>query len=134
MNLLTNQVDCDLVLADAAEERADLEYRQTQLRHLQSVGSGRASEKGAELVAATAEYNALERLLVDMPEGPTRQKNERAYKRLEYRIYVLNQQQQTGLSGVVTQFQRHYELNCLGAQLGENATLTTEVQARRAAL
>ena len=134
VHLLTSQADCDLVLAEAAEERADLEYRQTQLQHLQNVGSGRATEKGAALAGATAEYNALATLLAGMAEGPTKQKNEREYKRLEYRIYVLNQQQSNGTSGVVAQFQRQYELNCLIDQLAENTTLKTEVEARRAAL
>ncbi|UOQ74284.1 hypothetical protein [Hymenobacter cellulosilyticus] len=132
--LLTTVADCDLVLAEAAEERAELQFRQTQLQHLQLVGNGRATEKSAELTGATAEYNALTTLLAGMADGPTKKKNQREHKRLEYRIYVLSQQQATGNSGVLAQFKRRYELNCLTQQLTENVTLTTEVEARRAQL
>ncbi|TGE25730.1 hypothetical protein E5K00_11220 [Hymenobacter aquaticus] len=132
--LLTTVADCDLVLAEAAEERAELLFRQTQLQHLQLVGTGRATEKSAELTGALAEYNSLTTLLANMADGTTKKRNQREHKRLEYRIYVLSQEQTTGTSGIVAQFKRRYELNCLAQQLLENATLTTEVEARRAAL
>ncbi|MBG8552476.1 MULTISPECIES: hypothetical protein [Hymenobacter] len=134
VNSLTSKADCDLVLEEAAEERADLEYRQTQLQRLHTMGSDRATEKSAELTGATAEYNTLTTLLASMTEGPTKKKNEREHKRLEYRIYVLNQQQATGATGVVAQFKRLYELNCITRELAENAALKSEVEARKAAL
>lgn len=134
VNILTTVADCDLVLADAAEERVEIEYRQAQLQHLQTVGTGRSTELTAELAGATLEFNTLTTVLATMPDGPTKRKNLREHKRLEYRIFVLGEQQASGDSGVVVRFKRQYELNCLAQQLTENTTLKTEVEARRAAL
>lgn len=134
VELLTSVADCDLVLADAAEERAEIDYRQKQLQHLHTVGTGRSTELTAALTGATTEYNVLGSLLPTMTDGPTKKKNEREYKRLEYRIYVLGEQQTSGENGVVTQFKRKYEINCITRQFEENDTLKAEVEERRRVL
>ncbi|MCC2548035.1 hypothetical protein LJY25_16420 [Hymenobacter sp. BT175] len=134
MNLLTTVAECDQVLSEAADERAELEFRQVQLQRLHSMGTGKAAELQVELTGATSEYNTLAALLPGMAEGNAKKRNEREYKRLEYRIYVLTQQQSSGQGGILTRFKRQYELNCLAQSLIENNTLKTEVEARRAAL
>ncbi|MCB2408614.1 hypothetical protein [Hymenobacter lucidus] len=134
VELLTTVADCDLVLAAAAEERAEIDYRQTQLQHLHTVGVGRSTELNAALTGATTEYNVLGALLPTMAEGNTKKKNEREYKRLEYRIYVLGEQQASGENGVIAQFKRKYEINCITRQFEENDTLKAEVEARRTVL
>lgn len=134
VELLDTAEDCDAVLEAAAEERAEIEYRRTQLQRINTVGTGRATELNTELSGATAEYNNLATMLPGMAEGPTKKKNMREFKRLEYRIYLLNDKKTTGDSGVLAVFKRKYELNCLALELTENTTLATEVQARKTAL
>ncbi len=134
VHLLTTVAECDQVLSEAADERAELEFRQTQLQRLHNMGTGKAAEVQNELIGATSEYNTLAALLPGMAAGNAKKRNEREFKRLEYRIYVLTQQQNSGQGGILTRFKRQYELNCLAQSLIENNTLKTEVEARRAAL
>jgi len=134
VELLTTVEDCDLVLAEAAEELGEIQYRQTQLNRFTTIGTGRATELTNELSGATSEYNNLAAILPGMAEGPTKKKNMREFKRLEYQIYLLNDKKTSGDSGPLALIKRRYELNCLTLATTENATLTTEVQARKTAL
>jgi hypothetical protein len=133
VNLLLTIADCDLVLADAAVERIEIEYRHSQLQRLHTLGNGNASKLSAELSSKTREYNNLTIALAAMPEGPDKSKELIEYKRLDYLISKMNDQQATGVNGAVMQFKRTFEVNCLAEALTENATLATEVGNRRTA-
>ena len=69
---LTTVADCDAILAMAAKEKGDLEYRQTGIRRQQTSYADNSVEITTELAAVEAEIEAYTDIISGLPDGQSK--------------------------------------------------------------
>ena len=129
---LTSVADCDLMLGAAEKEKNDLSFRKTSLERKQTQFAGNAIEVEAGLQATTAELSALDTIIAALPDGQIKNGNITRKKRLELKLYLLNQKK--GDNGGIALVDKEFDLGRVIKELEETDAFITAVKARKAAL
>ena len=129
---LTSVADCDLMLGMAARQKSDLSFRRTSLERQRTHYAENAVDVEAELIAANAEYTALETVIATLPEGQVKDDNTTRLKKLDLKRYLLNEKKES--YGGVALIDKEFDLARVDKQLDEADAFIAALQARKAAL
>ena len=86
----------------------------------------------AGLQATTAELSALDTIIAALPDGDIKSANTTRKKRLELKLYLLNQKK--GDNGGIALVDKEFDLGRVIKELEETDTFINAVKARKAAL
>ncbi|WP_157097915.1 hypothetical protein [Niabella ginsenosidivorans] len=129
---LTTTFDCDAVLTIAASEQKNLEWKKLSLERQEEQYEKNAVGIAAELVGKQAEKAALDTVIDNLPDGPTKNDNIIKRTKVEYSIFLLENRKAN--YGDVALLEKELELQRAGKELEEIATFIAEVEARKAAI
>jgi hypothetical protein len=131
-NLLTTVADCELLLARAAKEKAELEFKilsgERDFSHYSTV----ASAVTADLEAINADIEATETVIAALPDGRTKEENQDKLVKLNYRKFILENRKENYNS--ITLLETEMEIAQLNQQKTEVAAFVTAVTSRKTAL
>jgi hypothetical protein len=129
---LTSKADCDVLIEQANEEKSDLLFRKTAVEHQTSGYEKTASSVEADLQSSTAQLNALTTVIAGLPEGQVKDANVTKQKKLELRVYLLNQKKEN--YGAFALLLNQFEKAKIELELTEVDSFIDALQTRKAAL
>ena len=131
---LTQVADCDALLAWAAREKADLNFKKLSDERMTSQYAETSLALDAILQGVLAELAATETILAVLPEGPTKEEALKKKTRLEYKKFLLETRRES--YGTVASLEKEMDLGRVIQEIEEvdlfiNAISTkkTELQA-----
>jgi hypothetical protein len=126
---LTTVADCDVLLGIAQKEKSDLNFKKLSEERLVTNYSNTAVEIDAILQGVNAEIAAVDTVLAILPEGPTKEAEEKRKVRLEYRKFLLENRKES--YGAVAQLEKELDLERVNKQLAEVDVFIAEVTTHR---
>lgn len=132
VNKITTIADCDLLLAWAAKEKADLNFKKLSEERLTTNYSTASIEIEAELQSVLTEITATETIIAALPAGNSREDAVKKKVRLEYKKFLLENRKES--YGVVALLEKELDLTTVTANLAEIDVFITAINTRKAAL
>lgn len=132
VNKITTIADCDLLLAWAAKEKADLNFKKLSEERLTTNYSTATIEIEAELQSVLTEINATETIIAALPAGNIREDAVKKKVRLEYKKFLLENRKES--YGVVALLQKELDLTTVTLNLAEIDVFITAINTRKASL
>ena len=129
---LTTIADCDVLLTMANKEKADLAFKKLSEERLVTNYSTTAVEIDAVLQGVIAEIAAVDSILAVLPEGPTKDSEEKRKVRLEYKKFLLENRKES--YGAVALLEKELDLERVNKQLDEVNLFIDAVTAHKATL
>jgi hypothetical protein len=126
---LTTVADCDVLFGMAQKEKSDLNFKKLSEERLVTNYSNTAVEIDAILQGVNAEIAAVDTVLAILPEGPTKEAEEKRKVRLEYRKFLLENRKES--YGAVALLEKELDLERINKQLAEVDVFIAEVTAHR---
>ena len=132
VNKITTIADCDLLLAWAAKEKADLNFKKLSEERLTTNYSTATIEIEAELQSVLTEITATETIIAALPAGNSREDAVKKKVRLEYKKFLLENRKES--YGVVALLEKELDLTTVTANLVEIDVFIAAINTRKAAL
>ncbi len=132
VNKITTVADCDLVLAWAAKEKADLEFKKLSEERMTTNYSITAIEIDAELQSVNTEIDATTTIIATLPEGQSKEDAVKKKVKLEYKKFLLETRKES--YGVVALLEKELDLAQVTQSLTEIDAFTAAINARKALL
>jgi hypothetical protein len=132
INRLSTIADCDAVLALAQKDKADLEFKNLSLQRNYQSYQSRSVQLTADIQVTQAEINALTTVIAGLPDGDTKDDNIAKQKRLEYRLFTLQEQSEN--YGVIALLEKELEINFVEKQLAETLTFIQLVETKKTSI
>jgi hypothetical protein len=132
VNKITTIADCDLLLAWAAKEKADLNFKKFSEERLTNNYSTASIEIDAELQSVITEIAATETIIAALPAGNSREDAVKKKVRLEYKKFLLENRKES--YGVVALLEKELDLTKVTLELTEIDTFTDAITARKLAI
>jgi hypothetical protein len=132
VNKITTIADCDLLLAWAAKEKADLNFKKLSEERLTNNYSTASIEIDAELQSVITEIAATETIIAALPAGNSREDAVKKKVRLEYKKFLLENRKES--YGVVALLEKELDLTKVTLELTEIDTFTDAITARKLAI
>ena len=129
---ITTVADCDLLLAWAAKEKADLNFKKLSEERLTNNYSTASIEIDAELQSVLTEIAATETIIAALPAGNSKEDAIKKKVRLEYKKFLLENRKES--YGVVALLEKELDLTKVTLELTEIDTFTDAITTRKAAL
>lgn len=129
---LTLVADCNSLLAWAAREKADLNYKKITIERVSQKYAETSVGLDAELQGVIAEIAANDTIISVLPEGPTKEEALDKKVRLEYKKFVLENRREN--YGTVALLQKESELGRIEQEIVEVDAFVVAVEARVLAL
>jgi len=129
---ITTVADCDLLLAWAAKEKADLNFKKLSEERLTNNYSTASIEIDAELQAVLTEITATETIIATLPAGNSKEDAGKKKVKLEYKKFLLENRKES--YGVVALLEKEHDLAKVTLELAEIDAFTAAITARKAAL
>ncbi len=129
---LTTIADCDMLLTLANKEKADLTFKKLSEERLVTNYSSTAIEIDAVLQGVIAEIAAVDTVLAVLPEGSTKEAEEKRKVRLEYKKFLLENRKES--YGAVALLEKELDLERVNRQIAEVDVFIAEVTAHKATL
>ena len=129
---ITTVADCDLLLAWAAKEKADLNFKKLSEERLTNNYSTASIEIDAELQAVLTEITATETIIAALPAGNSKEEAVKKKIRLEYKKFLLENRKES--YGIVALLEKELDLTKVTLELTEIDTFTDAITTRKAAL
>lgn len=129
---ITTIADCDVLLGMAQKERSDLAFKKLSEERLVTNYSNTAVEIDAILQGVIAEIAAVDTVLAILPEGSTRDAEEKRKVRLEYRKFLLENRKES--YGAVALLEKQLDLQRVIKQLDEVDLFIDQITAHKATL
>ncbi len=129
---ITTVADCDLLLAWAAKEKADLNFKKLSEERMTNNYSTTSVEIDAELQSVMAEIAATETIITTLPEGNSKEDAVKKKVRLEYKKFLLENRKES--YGVVALLEKELDLAKVTLELAEIDAFTAAITTRKAAL
>ena len=114
---LTTIADCDVLLNMANKEKADLTFKKLSEERLVTNYSTTSVEIDAILQGVIAEIAAVNSILAVLPDGPTKDTEEKRKVRLEYKKFLLENRKES--YGAVALLEKELDLERVNKQLDE---------------
>ena len=105
---ITTVADCDLLLAWAVKEKADLNYKKLSEERLTNNYSETSIEIDAELQSVISEIAATETIIATLPDGNSKEDAIKKKVRLEYKKFLLENRKDS--YGVVALLEKELDL------------------------
>jgi len=132
VNKITTVADCDLLLAWAAKEKADLEFKKLSEERLTNNYSTTSIEIDAELQSVNTEIDATTTIIATLPEGQSKEDAVKKKVKLEYKKFLLQTRKES--YGVVALLEKELDLNNVTQSLAEVDAFVAAITTRKAAL
>ena len=129
---LTTIDDCDVLLTMANKEKADLAFKKLSEERLVTNYSTTSVEIDAVLQGVIAEIAAVDSILTVLPNGPTKDSEEKRKVRLEYKKFLLENRKES--YGAVALLEKELDLERVNKQLDEVNLFIDAVTAHKATL
>ena len=129
---LTTIADCDVLLNIANKEKADLAFKKLSEERLVTNYSTTSVEIDAVLQGVIAEIAAVDSILAVLPNGPTKDSEEKRKVRLEYKKFLLENRKES--YGAVALLEKELDLERVNKQLDEVNLFIDAVTAHKATL
>lgn len=129
---LTTIADCDVLLTMANKEKADLAFKKLSEERLVTNYSTTSVEIDAILQGVIAEIAAVDSILAVLPNGPTKDSEEKRKVRLEYKKFLLENRKES--YGAVALLEKELDLERVNKQLDEVNLFIDAVTAHKATL
>ena len=129
---LTTIADCDVLLNMANKEKADLAFKKLSEERLVTNYSTTSVEIDAVLQGVIAEIAAVDSILAVLPNGPTKDSEEKRKVRLEYKKFLLENRKES--YGAVALLEKELDLERVNKQLDEVNLFIDAVTAHKASL
>ena len=129
---LTTIADCDVLLTMANKEKSDLAFKKLSEERLVTNYSTTAVEIDAVLQGVIAEIAAVDSILTVLPNGPTKDSEEKRKVRLEYKKFLLENRKES--YGAVALLEKELDLERVNKQLDEVNLFIDAVTAHKATL
>lgn len=129
---LTVVADCNSLLAWAAREKADLNYKKITIERVSQKYAETSVGLDAEIQGVIAEIAATETIIAALPDGPSKEAALDKKVTLEYRKFVLENRKEN--YGTVALLQKESELGRIDQELAEVDAFVAAVEARVLAL
>ena len=129
---LTTIADCDVLLTMANKEKADLVFKKLSEERLVTNYSTTSVEIDAVLQGVIAEIAAVDSILAVLPNGPTKDSEEKRKVRLEYKKFLLENRKES--YGAVALLEKELDLERVNKQLDEVNLFIDAVTAHKATL
>ncbi|TXI67750.1 MAG: hypothetical protein E6Q46_02590 [Flavobacterium sp.] len=129
---LTTVADCDVLLTMANKEKADLTFKKLSEERLVTNYSTTSVEIDAILQGVIAEISAVNSILAVLPEGSTKESEEKRKVRLEYKKFLLENRKES--YGAVALLEKELDLERVNKQLDEVNLFIDAVTAHKATL
>ena len=129
---LTTIADCDVLLNMANKEKADLTFKKLSEERLVTNYSTTSVEIDAVLQGVIAEIAAVDSILAVLPNGPTKDSEEKRKVRLEYKKFLLENRKES--YGAVALLEKELDLERVNKQLDEVNLFIDAVTAHKATL
>ncbi len=114
---LTTVADCDVLLNMANKEKADLNFKKLSDERLVNNYSNTSVEISVILQGILAEISAVTTVLNVLPEGPTKDAEEKRKVRLEYKKFLLETRKES--YGAVALLEKQLDLERITKQIDE---------------
>ena len=129
---LTTIADCDVLLTMANKEKADLAFKKLSEERLVTNYSTTSVEIDAVLQGVLAEISAVDTIIATLPEGTTKENEEKRKVRLEYKKFLLENRKES--YGAVALLEKELDLERVNKQLDEVNLFIDAVTAHKATL
>ena len=129
---LTTIADCDVLLTMANKEKADLVFKKLSEERLVTNYSTTSIEIDAVLQGVLAEISAVDTIIATLPEGATKENEEKRKVRLEYKKFLLENRKES--YGAVALLEKELDLERVNKQLDEVNLFIDAVTAHKATL
>lgn len=129
---LTTIADCDVLLNMANKEKADLAFKKLSEERLVTNYSITSVEIDAVLQGVIAEIAVVDSILAVLPNGPTKDSEEKRKVRLEYKKFLLENRKES--YGAVALLEKELDLERVNKQLDEVNLFIDAVTAHKATL
>lgn len=129
---LTTIADCDVLLTMANKEKADLVFKKLSEERLVTNYSTTSIEIDAVLQGVVAEIAAVDSILAVLPEGSTKDSEEKRKVRLEYKKFLLENRKES--YGAVALLEKELDLERVNKQLDEVNLFINTITAHKATL
>ena len=129
---LTTIADCDVLLTMANKEKADLTFKKLSEERLVTNYSTTSVEIDAILQGVIAEITAVDSILAVLPDGPTKDSEEKRKVRLEYKKFLLENRKES--YGAVALLEKELDLERVNKQLDEVNLFIDAVTTHKATL
>ena len=129
---LTTIADCDVLLTMANKEKADLAFKKLSEERLVTNYSTTSVEIDVVLQGVIAEIAAVDSILAVLPNGPTKDSEEKRKVRLEYKKFLLENRKES--YGAVALLEKELDLERVNKQLDEVNLFIDAVTAHKATL
>jgi hypothetical protein len=131
-NKITTISDCDLLLAWAAKEKADLNFKKLSEERLTNNYTIASIEIDAELQSVITEIAATETIITALPAGNSREDAIKKKVRLEYKKFLLENRKES--YGVVALLEKELDLTKVTLELTEIDTFMDAITTRKGEL
>ena len=129
---LSTIADCDVLLTMANKEKADLAFKKLSEERLVTNYSTTSVEIDAVLQGVLAEISAVDTIIATLPEGTTKENEEKRKVRLEYKKFLLENRKES--YGAVALLEKELDLERVNKQLEEVNLFIDAVTAHKATL
>ena len=129
---LSTIADCDVLLTMANKEKADLAFKKLSEERLVTNYSTTSVEIDAVLQGVLAEISAVDTIIATLPEGSTKENEEKRKVRLEYKKFLLENRKES--YGAVALLEKELDLERVNKQLEEVNLFIDAVTAHKATL
>ena len=129
---LTTIADCDVLLTMANKEKADWVFKKLSEERLVTNYSTTSVEIDAVLQGVLAEISAVDTIIATLPEGATKENEEKRKVRLEYKKFLLENRKES--YGAVALLEKELDLERVNKQLDEVNLFIDAVTAHKATL
>ncbi len=129
---LTTIADCDVLLTMANKEKADSVFKKLSEERLVTNYSTTSVEIDAVLQGVLAEISAVDTIIATLPEGATKENEEKRKVRLEYKKFLLENRKES--YGAVALLEKELDLERVNKQLDEVNLFIDAVTAHKATL
>lgn len=126
---LTVIADCNALLAWAAKEKADLNFRKLSDERLTVRFAETSQEIEAILQGVIAEITAQETIIAVLPDGPTKQEAINKKVRLEYKQFVLENRRES--YGTISFLEKQMDLERVNREIEEVDVFITTITTHR---
>jgi hypothetical protein len=128
VNLLTSVPDCEALINIAESEKEGLAYRKTGLERQREAATGNSLQIETELTSVTAEIQALQTVIANLPDGPVKDDTVVRLTKAEYKKFLLEQRKDN--YGVISLLGREYDIACIEKDIEEADAFITAVTDR----
>ena len=129
---LTTVADCDVLLNMANKEKADLNFKKLSDERLVNNYSNTSVEISGILQSVLAEIAAVTTVLNVLPEGPTKDAEEKRKVRLEYKKFLLETRKES--YGAVALLEKQLDLERITKQIDEVDAFIVAISNHKATL